>query len=197
KALNLARYTKNKINKIKGIKVVSHELLQKEGVHFVDETKLCINVKELNLTGFEVYDLLYQEFNVQVELGDMYNILALISIGTTKSDVDKLIKSLNIISKLNFKNEKLENFTLKQITPKVELSPRDAFYAPKESIDLFSCVGRVSGEFVMAYPPGIPIVSPGEMITYEVIEYIKVLKEKGAYLTDMSDKELNTMLVVK
>ncbi|WP_227450459.1 hypothetical protein [Clostridioides sp. ES-S-0108-01] len=86
KALNLSRYAKSRLNKIDGIKVLSTEILKQKGVKFIDETKLCINVKELNLTGFEVYDLLYKNFSIQVELGDSYNILALVSIGTNKSN---------------------------------------------------------------------------------------------------------------
>lgn len=197
KALNLARYAKKKINKIKNIKVISHELLLNKGVYALDETKLCINVKDLNLSGFEVYDLLYQNFGVQVELGDMYNILALISMGTTKADVDKLIKSLSIISNLEIKKDKIKDFEVKEIIPKVSLSPRDAFYAKKENVTLNESIGRISAESIMAYPPGIPIVSPGEIITSEIIEYIKVLKDNNAYLTDMLDKELNNILVVK
>lgn len=196
KALNLARYAKRKINKIKGIKVISNELLESEGVSFIDETKLCINVKELNLTGFEVYNLLYKDFNVQVELGDMYNILALISIGTIKSDVDKLIKSLNIISNMNSKNVLINSIKIKPVLPRVKLSPREAFYSKKESKLLKDCIGKVSAESIMAYPPGIPIISPGEIITEEIIDYINLLKNSKAYLTDMKDKTLNTILVV-
>ncbi|WP_243155187.1 aminotransferase class I/II-fold pyridoxal phosphate-dependent enzyme [Romboutsia sp. CE17] len=197
KAFNLARYAKSKLNKIKGIEVISYELLEKEGVNFVDETKLCINVSKLNLSGFEVYEMLYKDFGVQVELGDMYNILALISIGTTKHDVDKLIKSLVIIS--NMANGKVHDnkINIKQIDPSVKLSPRSAFYSIKESIDLEQSENKICAESIMAYPPGIPIVSPGEIITQEIIDYIKLLKENNARLTDMKDKELKTILVVK
>ena len=196
-ALNLARYAKREINKIKGIKIISNELLESKGVYFIDETKLCINVKELNLTGFDVYDLLYKDFDVQVELGDMYNILALISIGTTKSDIDKLIRSLNIISNINNKNILMNSIKVKHVLPKVKLSPREAFYSKKESRLLKDCIGKVSAESIMSYPPGIPIISPGEVITEEIIDYINLLKNSKAHLTDMKDKTLNTILVVK
>lgn len=197
KALNLSRYAKARLNKIKGIKVVSTENLNDKGVKFIDETKLCINVRNLNLTGLEVYDLLYKEFSVQAELGDLYNILALISIGTEKEDVDKLINALEIISRVYKKPEKMKEINIKQINPILNLKPRDAFYKDKEMILLDDCIGRISGESIMAYPPGIPIVTPGEMITKEIIDYIKVLKENNAYLSDMKDKSLNYMLVIK
>lgn len=197
RALNLSRYAKSKLNKINGIKVISTEMIKNDGVRFVDETKLCINVKELNLTGFEVYDFLYQNFKVQVELSDMYNILALISIGTTKSDVDRLISALTSISKINKKKEKLRQIDIKPINPKSILNPREAFYLQKEIVNINDSVNKICGESIMAYPPGIPIISPGEMITKEVIEYINILKENNAYLTDMQDKSLETILAVK
>lgn len=197
KALNLTRYAKSKLNKIKGINVISTEMLKSKGVASIDETKLCINVKDLNLTGFEVYDLLYQNYNVQVELGDMYNILALISIGSTKSDVDRLIKALDSISKLSINDKKISDIKVKQINPITKLKPRDAFYKEKESVDLKKSVNRICGESIMAYPPGIPIIAPGEIITKEIIDYLEILKQNNAYLTDMKDKSLKTIVVVK
>ena len=178
KALNLSNYSKDKFK-------------------FLDETKLCINVNGLNITGFEVYDILYQDFDIQVELGDLYNILALISLGTTKNDVDRLINALEIISKRNKNKCILNNYSLKQINPIIEKNPRDAYYSEKESIEIENSVDRICGENIMAYPPGIPIISPGEIITREILEYIKVLKKSNAHLTDMLDKELNTILVIK
>lgn len=195
-AIKLARYAKSRLNKIDNIKVISKELLKNKGVHLIDETKLCINVKELNLTGFEVYDLLYKGFDIQVELGDMNNILAIISLGTTKEDVDKLINALEIIAMISNKNIKQKNIKIKQINPIVKLNPREAFYANKQSININDCVNKVSGESIMAYPPGIPVVAPGELITQEIIDYIKLLKENNAYLCDMKDKTLETILVV-
>ncbi|MCC0656804.1 aminotransferase class V-fold PLP-dependent enzyme [Clostridioides sp. ES-S-0123-01] len=197
KALNLSRYAKARLNKIDGIDVLSTEILKRKGVKFIDETKLCINVKGLNLTGFEVYDLLYKKFSIQVELGDLYNILALVSIGTNKSDIDRLVKALSIIEKNYRKETKLNEFNMIQINPTIELNPREAFYASKESIDIKSCIGRICGESIMAYPPGIPIVTPGELITKEIMEYIVFLKKSNAYLTDMQDKNLDTILVIK
>ncbi|MGO0862469.1 arginine decarboxylase, partial [Clostridioides difficile] len=135
--------------------------------------------------------------SIQVELGDLYNILALVSIGTNKSDIDRLVKALSIIEKTYRKETKLNEFNMIQINPTIELNPREAFYASKESIEIRSCIGRICGESIMAYPPGIPIVTPGELITKEIMEYIIFLKKSNAYLTDMQDKNLDTILVIK
>lgn len=195
-ALKLSRYAKSRINKVNNIKVISKELIGNKGVSYLDETKLCINVKKLNLTGFEVYDLLYKEFDIQPEMADLYNILALVSIGTTKEDIDKLINALEIISTISSKNQITKNIKIKQIKPIVELNPREAFYSNKENVILSDCVDRVCGESIMAYPPGIPIIAPGELITKEILDYIKLLKDNNAYLCDMNDKNLETILVI-
>ncbi len=195
-ALKLSRYAKSRINKINNIKVMSKELIGSKGVSYLDETKLCINVKKLNLTGFEVYDLLYKEFDIQPEMADLYNVLALVSIGTTKEDIDKLINALEIISTISSKNQSTKNIKIKQIKPIVKLNPREAFYSDKENVILNNCVDRVCGESIMAYPPGIPIIAPGELITKEIIDYIKILKDNNAYLCDMNDKNLETILVI-
>lgn len=197
KALNLSKYAKYKLNKIPGIKVISQSNDNKEKFKFLDETKLCINVNGLNITGFEVYDILYQDFDIQIELGDLYNILALISLGTSKNDVDRLINALEIISKRNKNKCILNNYSLKQINPIIKKNPREAYYSEKESIEIEDSVDRICGENIMAYPPGIPIISPGEIITREIIDYIKVLKNSNAHLTDMQDKKLNTILAIK
>lgn len=197
KVLNIAKYAKYKLNKIPGIKVLSQNSNKREGLNFLDETKLCINVKGLNITGFKVYDILYQDFDIQVELGDLCNILALVSLGTTKADIDRLISALEIISKRYKKQTEVKSFPLKQMNPIVKMSPREAYYSEKESLNIDNCVSRICGENIMAYPPGIPIISPGEKITKEIIDYIKILKNSNAHLTDMIDKELNTLLVIK
>lgn len=196
-AISFSRYAKHKLNKIKGIKVISTELTKSHGCRYIDETKLCINTKGINLTGFEVYDLLYSEFDVQVELGDLYNILALVSIGTTKYDIDKLINAIDTISKVYKKNKSINVIKLKEIMPSIAINPRDAFYKEKEAVKLELSLNRISGESIMAYPPGIPIIAPGEIITKDIIDYIKMLKYKKAHLTDMNDKSLETILVIK
>lgn len=196
KALNLSRYARSKLNKIKGIKVQTKSSINIRGAEFLDETKLCINFKDLNLTGFEVYDLLYKEFSIQVELGDLYNILALVSIGTTKSDIDKLINAIKIIAKMPREKNLLKDIKINPTNPQISISPREAYYSNKESIQINKSINRICGECIMAYPPGIPIISPGEIITKDIIDHIKILKDSNAYLTDMKDSTLETILVV-
>ena len=78
-------------------------------------------------------------------------------------------------------------FTQEYIDPIVAVSPQDAFYSEKESLPLLETKGRICSEFVMCYPPGIPILAPGEMITEEILRYIAYAKEKGCSMTGPED----------
>lgn len=187
KVLKLSRYAREEINKINGLYAFGKELVGTPGVFDFDETKLGVNVSQLGLTGFEVYDLLRDEYNIQVELGDVFNILAIISVGDTQEAIDALIDALRDISG-KYKDSKIE-FNKKPIleNPQVIVSPRDAFYSRKKVVRLEDAEGEISGESIMAYPPGIPIIIPGERITKEIIDYIKLLKKQHSLLQGTED----------
>ena len=116
----------------------------------------------------------------------------------TKDTVKKLseLKSIEIIAKTKKRSTKIKDIEIRQINTEIGINPREAFYAKKELVDIKDSLNMICGESIMAYPPGIPIISPGEIITYEIINYINLLKDSGAYFTDAQDKKLNKILVV-
>ena len=83
------------------------------------------------------------------------------------------------------------------INPKVVLAPQQAFYSEKKLVNLEDAVGGVCTEFVMCYPPGIPILAPGEEITKEIVDYIKYAKDKGCFLTGTEDLDVNRINILK
>lgn len=88
-------------------------------------------------------------------------------------------------------------FDHEYINPEVIISPQTAFYGEKELLSLELCVDRVCSEFVMCYPPGIPILAPGEKITREILDYIQYAKDKGCFMTGPEDMEINNLNVLK
>ena len=74
--------------------------------------------------------------------------------------------------------------------------PRDAYYAPKRRVLLEDAVGEIAGESVMVYPPGIPIVAPGEKITLDVMNHISFLRTQDCILTGTEDPAIETILVL-
>ena len=83
------------------------------------------------------------------------------------------------------------------ISPQVVAAPQEAFYAEKQSVPLADTVGRICAEFVMCYPPGIPILSPGERITREILDYIRYAKDKNCMLLGTEDPDVDNLQVIK
>ncbi len=194
--LELSNSAREEINKIDGMYAFSSELIDGSGVYDFDQTKLGINVTGLGLTGFEAYDILRDEYNIQMELGDIYNVLAIISLGDTKEALNSLVDALYDISK-RYKSEPFKCDLKALNNPEVVIIPRDAFYMQKKIVKLCDSAGEIAGEYIMAYPPGIPVLSPGEKITCEIIDYIEMLKTQKSVLTDNHDPSGEYIKVLK
>lgn len=193
--LQLVRWARDEINKIDGLYAFSKELIGTPGCYDFDETKLGINVRGLGYTGYQMEAKLRKEYNIQIELSDLYNILAIVSIGDTKENLEALINALKDIA-LKSDRIELKNATPVLEHPKMIVTPRDAFYSPKKTIPLDHSEGEIAGEMVMAYPPGIPVICMGERITKDVIDYIKLLKEQKCELQGTVDPFVENIRVL-
>ena len=131
----------------------------------------------------------------QIEFGDLGNFLAYISVGDRPREIERLVSAL---SEIRRRYGKSGGGMMHQeyIEPKVEATPQEAFYARKASLPIGETKGKVCSEFVMCYPPGIPILAPGELITSEILDYIKYAKEKGCSLTGPEDPEVERLNVL-
>ncbi len=194
-ALEISRYAREKINKIPGCYAFGKELIDGKGVFDFDETKLSINTSKLGITGLEVYDILRNEYHIQMELADVHNIMAIISLGDHYEAVDKLVAALTDISKKYSKDKEIKNTVVLE-NPEVVLPPREAFYKKRRRVPIESSEGEICGEFCMVYPPGVPILTPGEKITKEILKYIRILKEENAVFTDISDPEIKNIMII-
>ena len=195
--LDLAGYVRDEINKIPGFYCFGNELLGQPGVHALDPTKLTITCRDLGITGFDLDMILSNKYQIQMELSDLYSVLAVGSFGDTREGMDRLLSALREISSeyMNQNNRKADFLDIPQI-PKQVLKPRDAFNGQKVSVPLANSVGEVSGEFLMAYPPGIPVLCPGEVITQEIIQYVEDLKKTGLYVQGTEDPRVEYIKVV-
>ena len=196
KVSKMAEYARNEINEIGGYYAYGKELIDGDSVFDYDVTKLSIYTQGIGLTGIEVYDLLRDEYDIQIEFGDIGNILAYISIGDRIQDIERLVGALEDIKRVYGKDTN-DLYCGDFIQPKVVTSPQKAFYAEKIQLPLHETAMEVSGELVMCYPPGIPILTPGELITEEIIEYISYAKEKGCSLQGTQDPDCNMINVCK
>ena len=195
KVAEMAQYAREEINSIGGFYAYGSELKNGGSIYDFDITKLSVYTRDIGLAGIEVYDLLRDEYDIQIEFGDIANILAYISIGDRIQDIERLMGALADIKRLYSRDPSLMLKT-EYIAPKVVVSPQEAFYAKDESLPLRETAGRICSEFVMCYPPGIPILAPGEVITKEIIEYIIYAKEKGCSMQGPEDPEVNNINVI-
>lgn len=196
KTVELAEYARSEINAIGGYYAYSRELINGDSIYDFDISKLSVHTLPIGLAGIEVYDLLRDEYDIQIEFGDIGNILAYVSVGDRMRDIERLISALSEI-KRRFGKPSAGMLSQEYITPIVAETPRKAFYADKISLPLEETAGKVCSEFVMCYPPGIPILAPGELITDEIIQYIKYAKEKGCSMTGTEDINIERLNVLK
>ena len=191
----LAEYAREEINRIGGYYAFGDELVNRDSVYAFDPTKLSVHTLDIGLAGIEVYDILRDEYNIQIEFGDLGNMLAYLSIGDRKQEVERLVSALADI-KRRYQKDKTGMLSQEYIPPRVVMTPQESFYAPKEQLPIQEAEGRICSEFVMCYPPGIPILAPGEEITDEIIEYILYAKEKGCSMTGPEDEKIEKLNVV-
>jgi lysine decarboxylase len=191
----LAKYARSEINNIGGYYAFCKECINGTSFFDFDTTKLSVHTRDIGLAGIEVYDILRDEYNIQIEFGDIGNILAIISAGDRQLEIERLVSALSEIKRLYSKGTlgMLEN---EYIPPIVECSPAKAFFSDKKQVPLKESKGYICAEFVMCYPPGIPITAPGEKITAEIIEHIEYAKAKGCNVSGTEDINVQFINIV-
>ncbi|XFA98968.1 aminotransferase class I/II-fold pyridoxal phosphate-dependent enzyme [Candidatus Izemoplasma sp. B36] len=187
--LKMASRTRQKLREIPGIQVIDKAYFIDKGSFNFDETKIIIKVSDLGLSGFDAYKLIMKKSNIQLELAESHIVLAVLTIGTTKNHLDRLVNGFRRLSSEYYKiKDKLPKIEFSYQFPETYARPRDAYHAPKLIVTLDEAVNEIAGEQVMIYPPGIPILIPGEIITEEVINDIKFYSQKGSALqSDLDD----------
>ncbi len=208
RTIELANETRRKLNTIEGVYCFGEERVGQNGVFDFDPTKVTITVKDLGYTGYEAAEILRRRYNVQVELADLFNCVALFTIGTTAAAADRLVlgvselaredRPVDIFSPSGILQRRLKtgSYRLPKI-PVLHMLPREAFLADTESVRFKTSAGRICAEVITPYPPGIPVISPGEEISKEIIDYLDLEIRAGVRMQGPFDKQLKTIRVVK
>ncbi len=196
KVSEMAAYAREEINQIGDYYAYGRELVNRDTIFDFDTTKLAVNTLAMGLAGIEVYSLLRDEYDIQIEFGDIGNILAYLSMGDRIQDLERLVSALSEIRR-RYKKDGADMLSYEYINPRVHMTPQQAFYAEKTAVPLDQSVNRICSEFVMSYPPGIPILAPGEQITADIVAYISYSKEKGCSLTGTEDPAVSTINVIE
>lgn len=200
RTISLARVIRKRINEIPGLVCFGEEKLDQPGMYSMDPTKVTVTVKGIGLSGSEVEYLLRHKYKVQVELSDLYNVLFIISLGDGPQEAEALVAAMaDLAQKYAKPRELLEVPILSKLPhpPEQVISPRDALFANTNTMPFTEAAGMISAEIVTFYPPGIPMLCPGEKITQEIIDYCGVLQAAGLHISGPEDPLLLTIKVVK
>lgn len=199
RVIALAHSARKQLNEINGLHCIGEECLTSSATFAHDPTKLFISLNELSISGYEAEVWLRDRYGIEVELSDLYNILCIITLGDDQSKIDLLIKAMTELA-ASFQQTDKQSISLSVKVPDIPtlaISPRDAFYSQTEFVSFDQSAGRIIAEFIMVYPPGIPILSPGELITQENLEYVKENMEAGLPVQGPEDQTLAFLKVIK
>ncbi|MFC5467235.1 aminotransferase class I/II-fold pyridoxal phosphate-dependent enzyme [Cohnella suwonensis] len=193
-----AKKAREQVNRIPGLFSFGEELLGEEATYDYDPTKLTIHVRHLGITGYDAENWLREHYRLEVELSDMYNILCLITPGDDEESIGILIDALNAMSDAyHSENKEIRELVVKiPEIPHLALTPRDAFYGETELVAFKESAGRIIAEFIYVYPPGIPILLPGEVISQENIDYIVDHLEVGLPVKGPEDRSVTHVKVI-
>jgi arginine decarboxylase len=208
RTIEIANDARRQLNEITRVYCFGEEQEGRPGVFDLDPTKITITVKNLGYTGYEAEEILRRRYNVQVELADLFNVVALYTIGTTTEASDALVhgvrelaredRPVDIFSPSGVLERRMNTGTYKLPSiPPIRLVPRDAFLAATEFVPFKLSAGRICAEVITPYPPGIPVLSPGEEITPEIIDYLTLEKKAGVKMQGPYDDELKFIRVVR
>ncbi|MDK2794203.1 MAG: hypothetical protein PWP75_832 [Caldanaerobacter sp.] len=188
--IQLALYVRKEIDKMEGIRCLGEDIVGRYGIVDFDVTKLTISVKNLGIEGPEAEDFLRRECNIQVEMSDVYNILAMVTVGDDEKRVKMLLEGLKKLSK-NRKRVKFGDRILFPSLPEMVLTPSEAVRKKKVRVPFEKAEGAISADFVTPYPPGVPLICPGERIEKDMVKYIEVLYNKGIKVLGIQDNLLS------
>ncbi|TVP94869.1 MAG: aminotransferase class V-fold PLP-dependent enzyme [Acholeplasmatales bacterium] len=161
---------RQRLAKMPALRVLDQTLCQGGHAFTHDPMKLCIDISAYDTSGFEVYDRFKSDANIQLELAESRVVLALASLADDAVSLSALARTFeSMFETMPLRAKTREPFVLMTFPPRV-LTPREAYYKPSESMAAVDAVGRIAADALMIYPPGIPIVVPGEVITEKVVE---------------------------
>lgn len=197
-AVNWSNAARDEINKIDGLYCLGRDRIGKSGIFDIDPTRITVNFKALSISGTEADQILRNSFNIQVELSDLYNIVAITTIGDEQADYEKFVNALgNLGKKVDMKYSGETYPLIYDKIPERALLPWEAVYCEKEAVDLRDSIGRICGEMIIPYPPGIPLIMPGEIVTGDMVGYARLCIERGIKINGASDSSLKSIRVIK
>jgi len=197
RTISLAENARQRLQALPGIGVLDADRL---GIDAFDLTKLVIDVDGLGITGYQAEDALRNRFGVGPEMSDLVGVVCLITIGDTEASIQRLVEAFATLSQEQSEvtHRRADRRSSGAVVAVAELamSPREAFFSPSRAIPLGEASGEISTELVIPYPPGIPVLAPGEVITDDKVAYLGEGVAHGMYISGPADPRLKSIRVI-
>jgi lysine decarboxylase len=197
KALELAHEARERLRAIPGLTVVDGETL---GVTRYDPTKFVLDVAGMGITGFEAEEELRTRFFINPEASDLVSVVCFVTIGDTRTSIDRLVIAFETLSNENRGRPRIDTHLRSSgsvIRPGIQaMTPRDAFFARSRAVPLREAAGEISADLITPYPPGIPVIAPGDVIEAHKLDYLEHGVQAGFYISGAADQTLATIRIV-
>ena len=188
--LDITSYIRSTLSSIDGVSCP--ENVDGNEVFSFDKTRIVFSVK--GISGFYLSEILFDKYNICCEMADNYNVVSIIGSSDSYEDADRLINAVKEIA-ATVNSGKIKEFSLPH-RPPMAMTPRKAFFAKSTRTNFKDSVGKVSAEMIAPYPPGIPVIYPGEVITEEIYEFISEAIKDGRHIHGFSDKSMETIKII-
>ncbi|HEX2046615.1 MAG TPA: aminotransferase class V-fold PLP-dependent enzyme, partial [Acidimicrobiales bacterium] len=198
-AIELAEEARARTDEHPLLSCLDKRLIGSHGVVDFDPTRLSVNVISTGYTGYEVEKQLFTDHAVTMEMADYANVLANVTMGHRKADLDQLVDALHTIANSPSHHDlKPQGFVERALyeVPEQVMSPGEAFHAPQQRVPLAESAGRISAEMAATYPPGIPVVVPGERLTEALVDHLAAQVAAGGRIVGPQDPRLDRIQVV-
>lgn len=198
RTLQLANRARQELAQIPGLAVLGVDRLHsRPGFFALDPTRLTLIVTGLGIDGFTADEILHQQFAVTAECPSWRHLTFILSSGNTAPEIDQLIAACTTLAKSPLPDapSPIPNAPSSIAYPPITIAPREAFFAPKETLPFHQAVGRISAELVCPYPPGIPILLPGEAVTAAALDALQQVLVAGGMVSGCADPSLQTIQV--
>lgn len=197
KGIDLAQTARRELKKLTGIQVLEKPSISDSSIYDLDITRLVFSARELGISGYRLQELLYNQSGISTELADEENLVCVITYGNTRDDIQRLINGVKKVTlSKEYHNPPLVPPEWVFSLPQKVMNPREAYFHQKTSILWSEAAGHIAGEMIVPYPPGIPLVYPGELITPPLWEQVEDYRKKGLGIHGPADRSLNHYQVI-
>ncbi|MDR0519277.1 MAG: DegT/DnrJ/EryC1/StrS family aminotransferase [Clostridiales Family XIII bacterium] len=195
--IGMVRRARERLGAIHGVDVLGPDLIGGHGIFDYEPIRLVVSARKLGIEGYELYEILRRDYRIEMEFGDYYYGVCVLGLGTQESDLDRLVQAMDDLSgKWRGRRAPLAWDEELPPMPPMLMTPREAFFAERESVPWRNAKGRISAELIVPYPPGIPTICPGEPFTDEVWGFLDSQYRNGRHLHGPKNGQLDEVNVV-